>query len=100
MTKVKQTDVEHIAHLARLLLRPKEVEKFSHELSTILAFVEKLNVVDTADVPPTRQVTERVNGTREDVVYEQSSTVQDALRAAAPDLSGRGFRVPGVFGEE
>ena len=45
--KLTPEQVRHIAQLARLKLNDEEVEKFSHELTDILDWVEMLNEVDT-----------------------------------------------------
>lgn len=60
--------VKHIAKLARLGLGKEEQEKFSRQLSEILAHMEMLNEVDTDKVEPTSQVTGLTNVTREDKV--------------------------------
>lgn len=49
---ISRNDVEHIARLARIALAEEEKMKFEKELSDMLAFVEKLNEVDTAHVQP------------------------------------------------
>ena len=66
MLSVQQ--VQHIAKLARLGLGKEEAEKFSKQLSEILAYVELLNEVDTSKVEPTSQVTGLQNVKRKDVV--------------------------------
>ena len=43
---INKEEVRHIAHLAKLGVSEKEVEKFKQELSSILKFVEKLNQND------------------------------------------------------
>lgn len=49
--------IEKLAALAKLELTEKEKESLQTELGSIFAFVDQLNEVNTADVPPTRQVT-------------------------------------------
>lgn len=58
--------VSHIAKLANLPLSKKEKEKFEKQLNAILAYIEKLNEVDTKNVEPTSQVTGLENVLRED----------------------------------
>ena len=48
--------VEHIAKLARLSVTDSEKETFGPQLEGILAYVEKLNELDTKDVEPTSHV--------------------------------------------
>ena len=47
--------VKHIAFLTRLSLTEDETERFSEQLSTIIAYFDMLGEVDTADVSPFRQ---------------------------------------------
>lgn len=60
--------VQKIARLARLTLSPDEEKLYAQQLSDILGYVEKLNELDTADVPETNQVTGLTNSLREDSV--------------------------------
>jgi aspartyl-tRNA(Asn)/glutamyl-tRNA(Gln) amidotransferase subunit C len=60
------SQVAHIAKLARLGLKDGEEDKFAHQLSDILGYMEMLNEVDTANVEPTSQVTGLTNVLRED----------------------------------
>ena len=48
--------VAHIAKLARIKLSETEVDKFTGQMTEIVKFVEKLNEVDTKNVPETSQV--------------------------------------------
>lgn len=60
--------VAHIAKLARINLTPKETEKFTKQLGEIVKFVDKLNEVNTKDIPETSQVNGMENILREDEV--------------------------------
>ena len=83
MANLSADDVRHIAKLARLTLSDQEVEKFSKELSSILAYVELLQEVDTKGVEPTAHVTGLSNELREDTVEESEVSV-DALLDTSP----------------
>jgi aspartyl-tRNA(Asn)/glutamyl-tRNA(Gln) amidotransferase subunit C len=63
---ISEEQVKHIAKLAKLELSPKDVKKFSHQLSDILGYVEQLSEVDTEGVEPTSQVTGLTNVTESD----------------------------------
>lgn len=65
--------VRHIAKLARLGLSDAEVEKFSHQLSGILQYVEILSEVNTDNVTATSQVTGLQNISRPDTVFQRVS---------------------------
>jgi aspartyl-tRNA(Asn)/glutamyl-tRNA(Gln) amidotransferase subunit C len=59
-------EVKHIAALARVGLEEKEIEKFSHDLSSILDWIAQLDEVDVAGVLPTAHITGMNNISRED----------------------------------
>ncbi len=95
MPKLSLEEVEHIAVLARLGLSPAEKEMFRDQLSEILDYVEKLNRLDTAGVPPTTSALPLSNVMRSDEVTSSLST-DDAL-ANAPDASANQFRVQAIL---
>lgn len=96
-TKITREQVEHVARLARLRLDADEVDKYRHQLSDILANIAVLDEVDTADVPPTAQVTGLTGVMRDDATWNGLS-VEQAL-ANAPRREGGFFRVQHVFEE-
>jgi len=65
-------DVEHVARLARLALTEKEKENFTEQLGKILGYIEKLNAMDIADVPPTAHPFFSKTVWREDKTYRWS----------------------------
>ena len=89
-------DVEHIARLARLEFTRGEMEKFTHQLNEILAYVEKLNEIDTTDVEPLLHVFELNNVFRDDQV--KPSLPVDEVLMNAPAKKERFFKVPKVIG--
>ena len=96
-TTISKDDVVHIAQLARIHLTPKEVEKFTGELSHILEYILQLQSVDTRGVLPTAHVAGETNVLREDVVTRQTTDVRDALLAAVPTREGDHVKVKAVF---
>jgi aspartyl-tRNA(Asn)/glutamyl-tRNA(Gln) amidotransferase subunit C len=88
-------DVEHIAKLAKLEFNEDEKEKFTVQFNEILAFMEKLNELDTSNVDPLSHVIELKNVFREDKVRPSIST-EDALKNA-PSKTGGFFKVPKVI---
>ena len=90
-------DVEHIAKLARLEFTEAEKEKFTHQLNQILAYIEKLNELDTTNVEPLSQVIELKNVFREDEV--KSSYPREDMLKNAPSKTEKFFKVPKVIGE-
>lgn len=96
---ITKEDVQHIAHLARIELTPEEEERFGHELSAILQFVEQLNEVDTTGIQPMTGGTHLEQIVRKD---EQENTDLEqraaSLIEAVPEKEDRLIRVRSVFG--
>jgi aspartyl-tRNA(Asn)/glutamyl-tRNA(Gln) amidotransferase subunit C len=98
MANLTRTDVEHVAHLARLGLTEAELARLEGQLNHILDQYVILTSLDTDHIPPTAQTIELLNILREDVV-QPSLAVSDAL-ANAPERSGDHFVVPAILGGE
>jgi aspartyl-tRNA(Asn)/glutamyl-tRNA(Gln) amidotransferase subunit C len=89
------SDVEKIAHLARLGIDAADIPEYSRNLSDILAFVEQLNAVDTTGVEPlahTREATQRL---RPDVVTE--TDLREEYQRVAPQTEAGLYLVPKVI---
>jgi aspartyl-tRNA(Asn)/glutamyl-tRNA(Gln) amidotransferase subunit C len=97
MAGLSRSDVEHVAHLARLGLTDDELSLLEGQLNHILEQYAKLAELSTDDIPPTAQVIELENILREDVVTP-SLPVGDVLRNAA-DAAGGYIVVPAILGE-
>ena len=93
--KVDKKQVEYVAELARIELDEDEKFIYSEQLSTILAFFDRLEEVDTKDVPPTSHVLDLINALRPDEV-RTSLSVDEGLKNA-PDRKNRFFRVPRIL---
>ena len=93
--KITREQVQHVAKLARLSLSDDEVATFTGQMADILAYVEKLNELDTDGIVPTSHAVPMENAFRDDVV--QPSIGADAALANAPDRVGDFFRVPKVI---
>ncbi len=94
---ISQTDVLHVARLARLELRADEAEGMARELDAILGYVKKLDELDTKDVEPTLQVSADRMPFRADVVVP--SLDKREVLAQAPRADEAGFLVPGFVDE-
>src|SRR5512146_2722440 len=93
--KITRAEVEHVAQLARLELSDAEAETFTGQMDAILAYVDKLNELDTAGIIPTSHAVPVENAFRADEV-RPSIGVDNAL-ANAPDRVEGFFRVPKVI---
>src|SRR5579862_9194471 len=109
--KVTEKDVAYVADLANLELSAEERSGMLRDLNSILDYVDRLNELDTSDVPPMAQVSDRYGvdqtkqgserfayASREDVVegLRKSLPHEEAL-SNAPDGDENFFRVPKVI---
>ncbi|HCJ66748.1 MAG TPA: Asp-tRNA(Asn)/Glu-tRNA(Gln) amidotransferase subunit GatB [Elusimicrobia bacterium] len=93
--KITKKDVEYVAKLARLALTEEEKEKFCSQLNQILLYMEKLNELETKDVPPTSHVLALKNVWREDEVKPFTHTKE--ILKNAPEKEGNYFKVKKVI---
>jgi len=98
MSGLSRSDVEHVAHLARLGLTADEIGLLQGQLNHILEQYAKLAELDTEAIPPTAQTIELENILREDVV-EPSMPVEEVL-ANASESAGGYIVVPAILGGE
>lgn len=97
---ITKNDVEKIAELGRLDLTPEETDLFTEQLSSIIGHIEKLNELDTADVPPMSHCSpaggDMEYARRDDQV--RPSLGQKVAVENAPDSEAGYFKVPRVIG--
>ena len=92
---VDNATVVRIARLARIGLKPEEIEPLAKNLNGILAWVEQLKEVDTTGVAPMASVTEATLRLRPDVVTDGGQPEQILANAPEPGEGGF-FAVPKV----
>ena len=93
--EVNDALVDTLAHLARLKFDISEKEEIKKDLQKMIAFVEKLNELDTTGVEPLLHMSEEINVLRDDEV-KGSISREDALKAA-PLHDEQFFKVPKVI---
>ena len=86
--------VAHIATLARIRLAEAELEPLAGELSHILDWVEQLDEVDTAGVPPMASASAATLPMRDDAVTDGGCP--EAILGNAPRAVRGLFTVPKV----
>jgi aspartyl-tRNA(Asn)/glutamyl-tRNA(Gln) amidotransferase subunit C len=96
--QLSHDEVKRIADLAKLELTDAEIELYAGQLTPILQYFERLQELDTSQIPPTASVLPLKNVFRPDVAA-QPLTPDQAL-ANAPDKDENQFRVSAVLGEE
>ena len=87
--------IQDIAKLSKLKFDDSAEEKMKSDLEKMLAFVDKLNEIDTEGVDPLIYMSEEINVLREDKVTEETSQ-EDALKNA-PEKDSDYFKVPTVL---
>jgi|SRR5579863_3062252 len=109
--KVTEKDVAYVADLAHLELTQDERQRLQRDLNSILDYVDRLSQLDTTDVPPMAQVSDRygVDQSRtgsERFAYASREDILEGLRKSlphevalqnAPDTDGTFFKVPKVI---
>jgi aspartyl-tRNA(Asn)/glutamyl-tRNA(Gln) amidotransferase subunit C len=86
-----RAEVQHIAELAKLQLTEAEEALYQEQLSDILDYVQRLNALDTAGIPPTASVLPLRSIMRDDV--SRPSLPVDEILANAPARAGDSFEV-------
>jgi aspartyl-tRNA(Asn)/glutamyl-tRNA(Gln) amidotransferase subunit C len=105
--KVTEKDVAYVAGLANLELTSQERQRMLRDLNSILDYIDRLNELDTTDVPPMAQIADR---------YSQPGAMQsgnaaypwrqdtpcpclphDEAMKNAPETDGVFFKVPKVI---
>lgn len=92
---LKPEDVEHIAHLARIQLKPGDRERFTRELGQILDYINTLQNLDTEGIDPAFQTAPLLNVFREDI--PRHSLTPDEALANAPLREENYFRMPRIL---
>ena len=98
MSAISRDEVAHLANLARIELRPDEIDRLSGQLEVILGSVAKIREVAGDDVPATSHPLPLINVTRPDEP-RPGLTAEEAL-AGAPAAQDQRFRVPRILEED
>ena len=89
------SDVEKIAHLARLGIDADDIPGYTRNLTDILAFVEQLNSADTTAVEPLAHPLEATQRLRPDEVTETNN--RERFQQVAPETESGLYLVPQVI---
>jgi aspartyl-tRNA(Asn)/glutamyl-tRNA(Gln) amidotransferase subunit C len=109
--KVTDKDVSYVADLANLELTEDERSLMLRDLNSTLNYMDRLNQLDTTDVPPMAQVSDtydvdQAQTGRASVVSTGREDIHEGLRKSlphdlallnAPDSDGTFFKVPKVI---
>jgi aspartyl-tRNA(Asn)/glutamyl-tRNA(Gln) amidotransferase subunit C len=96
---ISQSDIEKVAQLAHLELGEEELKTFAPQIAEIVAYVEQLNELDTANIEPAigglTPEGEQTETSRADEI--SGSLGQKSALSEAPDPAEGHFRVPKVL---
>jgi aspartyl-tRNA(Asn)/glutamyl-tRNA(Gln) amidotransferase subunit C len=92
---ISKETVEYVAHLARIELKSKELEKLSGQLEDILDFIDNLKKINIENIPPTSHILPISNVLRLDTPKE--SLPCEKVLSNAPGREGNFFVVPKVI---
>jgi aspartyl-tRNA(Asn)/glutamyl-tRNA(Gln) amidotransferase subunit C len=98
--KVTVEDVERVAELAHLELKPEETSGMLKDLNAILDYVAELNEVDTTGLAPLAQVSDLVDAAGKGVLRADApvaSLDRAAVMPQAPETDQVFFKVPKVI---
>ncbi|RRV06559.1 Asp-tRNA(Asn)/Glu-tRNA(Gln) amidotransferase subunit GatC [Stutzerimonas xanthomarina] len=92
---LERTEVEKIAHLARLGLSEADLPRTTETLNNILGLIDRMQAVDTTRIEPLAHPLETTQRLRADAVTE--SNQRDAYQAIAPAVEEGLYLVPRVI---
>jgi len=92
---LERTEVEKIAHLARLGLSEADLPRTTETLNNILGLIDRMQAVDTTGIEPLAHPLETTQRLRADVVTEINQ--RDAYQAIAPAVEEGLYLVPRVI---
>lgn len=90
-----KADIEKIAHLARLAIEEKDIERYARDLSNILELVRQMEKVETDGVTPMSHPLDALQRLRQDEVTE--SDQRERFQENAPLVDGGLYLVPRVI---
>lgn len=92
---LSRSDVERIAHLARLAIAEQDIPKYAQNLSNILDLVVQMDAVDTSGVAPMAHAFDVSQRLRPDEVTEENQ--RERFQAIAPQVDAGLYLVPKVI---
>lgn len=93
--ELSREQIDYVAHLARIALTEAERQRFGAQLASVLAYMDKLNELDTTDVPPTVCGMGLRNVFRDD--QPEPSVSREAMTANAPAQAYGCYLVPRIM---
>jgi aspartyl-tRNA(Asn)/glutamyl-tRNA(Gln) amidotransferase subunit C len=105
--KVTEKDVSYVAELANLELTSQERDRMLKDLNSILDYIDRLNELDTTNVPPMAQISDQFGSAEKSGGKEPAQGLREDLPSPclpheealmnAPVTDGAFFKVPKVI---
>ena len=104
--KVTEKDVAYVADLANLELTDQERQRMLKDLNSILDYIDRLNELDTSNVPPMAQISAKFGQSERIQRWHCAAWREDIARPSlphteamknAPETDGDFFKVPKVI---
>ena len=90
-----ESELEKIAHLARLLITKAESEEVMLRITDILALIDEMQSINTNDVAPLAHPLDLLQRLRADEITERD--YRDELQSLAPEAQEGLYLVPKVI---
>ncbi|EKE16517.1 MAG: glutamyl-tRNA(Gln) and/or aspartyl-tRNA(Asn) amidotransferase, C subunit [uncultured bacterium] len=90
-------EIKHIANLARISLKEKEIEKYQKDLSDILEYFKKMEELDTEKVEPIGHITGMKNVSRFDKASDFGLIGRENILKNAPEMKNGYVKVKSVL---
>jgi aspartyl-tRNA(Asn)/glutamyl-tRNA(Gln) amidotransferase subunit C len=90
--------IRQVAQLARLDMKPEQVEHYARQLTNIMAMVDQLSKTDTSAVQPMAHPLDMVQRLRADAISAPVGDAgREAFQAIAPETVNGLYLVPKVI---
>jgi aspartyl-tRNA(Asn)/glutamyl-tRNA(Gln) amidotransferase subunit C len=89
--------IRHIASLSRIHIDAESIPELAEQFGKIIAYFDKLNELETADIEPMTGAVEQSDVLRAD--SRQASLAREKGLSNAPEQEGGFFKVPKVLGD-
>lgn len=93
---LSESEVRHVAMLARLALSDDQIETLRGELNSILGHIDTIQQLDLEGVEPMTHAVPMVNSTRDDVV--RPGLTRDMALLNAPQSEDGAIVIPRIVG--
>lgn len=93
---LSESEVRHVALLARLSLNDEEIQTLQSELNSVLSHIDTIQLLDLTGVEPTAHAIPVVNRMRSDVV--RPGITRETALMNAPQSEDGAFVIPRIVG--